>query len=45
VYSGGSEPPPKKFEPQREQGSKFFGGGPDLSGYAHALLGSNFVAK
>jgi len=30
---GGSGTPPKKFEPQREHGSKFFGGRPDPPGY------------
>jgi len=38
AYPGGSGPPPKKFEPQREYGSKFFGGGPDPPGYAHGLM-------
>jgi len=35
AYPEGSGPPPKKFEPQREHGSKFFGKGPDPPGYAH----------
>jgi len=35
AYPGGSGPPPKKFEPQLEHGSNFFGGGPDPPGYAH----------
>jgi len=32
AYPGGSGPPPKKFEPQREHGSKFFEGGSDPPG-------------
>jgi len=43
AYPGGSGPPPKKFEPQREHGSKFFGGGPDPSGYAHGGSFMNFL--
>ena len=35
---GGSGPPQKKFKPQREYGSNFFGGGLDPSGYAHVTL-------
>jgi len=37
AYPGGSGPPPKKFEPQREHGSKFLGGVPDPPGYAHGM--------
>jgi len=33
----GLDPPPKKFEPQREHGSKFFGRGSHPPGYAHAF--------
>jgi len=35
AYPGGSGPPLKKFEPQREHGSKFLGGGQDPPGYTH----------
>jgi len=36
AYPGESGPPPKKLEPQQEHGLKYFGGGPDPPGYAHA---------
>jgi len=38
AYPGGSGPPPKKFELQREHGSKCFGGDPDPPGYAHVKM-------
>ena len=37
AYSGGSGSPPKKFKPQQEHGSEFFGGGPDPPGYSQTL--------
>ena len=38
AFSGGFGPPPKKFEQQRENVSKFFGEIPDHPGYAHGVI-------